>query len=497
MKKLFLFLTAICCCFLQTFSQEGDSTFFSSQIHKIDINFSQIGYWDSLVANKPLDKMMVGQVVINGVTYDSCGVQFKGNSSYNAPGNKKPFKIDFNEYLSGQNFDGLKTINLNNCMKDPTLMREKIMLDFCRENQIPAPRSTYAKLYLNGQYWGLYSLVEQMDKTALDRLFNENEGNLFKGDPNGTLQWYGTADSSYQSKYELKTNKTANDFSDLIHLIDVLNNTPSASFYDSLEKVLETESVIKAWAADIIFSNLDSYRGSGHNYYIYHDTIIDKFRWIIWDVNEVFGNFNMGMTVQQLESLSLFYIPNPVNSRPLTNKMNQNSTYKSEYINTVCDMLSNSFTSQKLNAKIDSLYNKIKPDVYADTKKPYTNQNFEDNINMTVMNNIPGLKSFITNRRSSLISQLAANGCFVGEEELAESSRSLQVYPNPNSGKFNLKISGFENLKMEKLKIYNVLGEEVYSKQLTTSNEQLSTNLPSGIYFLKIGDAVSKFSIVD
>ncbi len=62
----------------------------------------------------------------------------------------------------------------------------------------------------------------------------------------------------------------------------------------------------------------------------------------------------------------------------------------------------------------------------------------------------------------------------------------IVVYPNPNNGNFNLIISQFDNLKMRKLKIYNVLGKMVYSQQLTTSNEQLTTNLSDGIYFYQI-----------
>ena len=66
---------------------------------------------------------------------------------------------------------------------------------------------------------------------------------------------------------------------------------------------------------------------------------------------------------------------------------------------------------------------------------------------------------------------------FTWLNSIEEENNSLQfsVYPNPSDGEFNLKISypiaiGFENLKMGKIKIYNVLGEEVYSQQLSTVN---------------------------
>ncbi len=78
-------------------------------------------------------------------------------------------------------------------------------------------------------------------------------------------------------------------------------------------------------------------------------------------------------------------------------------------------------------------------------------------------------------------------GTIVGmDEKMAVGNGSWQIYPNPNDGKFNLIISQFDNLKMGKLKIYNILGEIVYSEKLSTINYQLSTNLPIGIYFYKI-----------
>ena len=181
MKRLILILNFQLLIF-NSFAQgtEGDSLFYSPTIHTVKLYFSQPGWWDSLVYYKPLDIKMLANVEIDGNYIDSIGVQFKGNSSYNGPGVKKPFKIDFNEYVSGQNYDGLKTINLNNNFNDPTLLREKIFLDFCLAAGIPAPRCTYANLYLNDTLWGLYSLVEQVNKTFLeDRYFND-AGNLFK-----------------------------------------------------------------------------------------------------------------------------------------------------------------------------------------------------------------------------------------------------------------------------------------------------------------------------
>jgi spore coat protein CotH len=463
---------------------EGDSLFSAPVVHTIKLYFSQVGWWDSLVAYKPLDIDLMCDIEVDGTYIDSIGAQFKGNSSYNGPGDKKPFNIHFDEYRTWQRCDGLKTINLNNCFGDPTLMREKIFLDFCSAAGVQGPRCTYANLYLNDSLWGLYTLVEQVNKTFLeDRFFNDG-GNLFKGDPQGNLKWINNQDTSYYTKYELKTNTTANDWSDLVHLIDEINNTPSANMYDSVQAVLNTDSWIKGWATCNLFVNLDSYMGSGHNYYIYHNTASNLFDYIIWDCNETFGKFNMGMTVSQLEALSMFWIPSPAASRPLHDKMLQNTTYRSNYVNTMCQYVSNYFSHSYFDPKIDSIANVIRPSVYADTHKSFTNQNFEDNINQTVMGNIPGLKSFITNRRNSLLSQLSANGCFVGIEEEVSRGEFASVYPNPTPGDVTLQTTDVNPI--QSVTVYSFDGR--LTKSLVISHSSLvnvdMTELSAGVYFL-------------
>ena len=462
----------------------GDSLFNSSQIHTIKFYFSQGKWYDSLITYKPLDKKMMGSVMIDGNFLDSVGVQFKGNSSFNNPSKKKSWKIDFNEYDTTQEYNKLRTINLNNGFKDPTLMREKIALDFCVRNGIPAPRCTYANVYVNDTLWGFYTIVEQVDKTFLKHWFADNNGNLFKGDPNGSLQWYGSAVTSYNTKYELKTNKTLNDWSDIIHLIDKINNTPAANFHDSLEVALVTDITLRSWAMNILFANLDSYQGSGHNYYIFHDSTDNKFNWITWDVNEAFGNFSQGMSIAQMENLSIFYIPNPATNRPLENKMLANTAYKSAYIWEICKLVSMDFDTTFINPMIDSLANRIRPYVYADPNKFYTNTQFETNINSNITSgfNIPGLKSFLKNRRASVISELGSNGCFMGLNESTEYSFQFSVNPNPNNGQFTIAGEKFP----VQIQVYNSIGECVKQQMIRNKQEIVNMSQSEGIYFYRI-----------
>ena len=493
LKKLLpLFLISISLLSSKTKAQtEGDIFFGQAIVHDIFMTFPQTNYWDSLVANKPLDLYLKGDVTIDGVIYPNVGIKFKGNSSYSNPSTKKPFKIDLNEYGSTSELDGIKKFNLNNGFKDPSFMREKLALDFYNEHGLAAPRCSYTRVYLNGIYWGLYMFVEEANKTFLDDRFGNKQGNMFKGDPSGDLRWYGTAASSYYAKYELHTNETANDWTDLVNLIDNINNSAS-NFQDSLEVALNTSSFIRHWAAMNLFVNLDSYIGSGHNYFIYHDTLANKFEWVSWDVNESFGNFNMGLTNTQLKNLSAYHVSTPSTNRPLVQKMLAVPSYKSTLTDVFCQWLQYDFSNAALDSKIDSLANAIRTDVYADGIKFYSSADFETNLTSDV-GMIMGIKTFITDRRNALIAELFLNGCYVGVNENSPENNPFIVYPNPANDfiTINFNLTQTENA----IRIYNSLGQEISKLTSQNTSEKIDiSEFPSGMYLIKVNEnGYSKF----
>ncbi|MBC7775286.1 MAG: CotH kinase family protein [Phycisphaerae bacterium] len=481
----------------------GDAFFADNQIHEIRFNFSQPGFLDSLKTNYTLDQYMRCDLEVDGVAYPSCGVKYKGNSSYNNQGKKKPFRIDFEEYVDSQEVDGLEKLVLNNAFKDPTLLREKLMLDFLNDHGIAAPRASFARLYLNGYYWGLYSVVEDVNKTFLKDRFENKGGNLFKGDPHGTLTWKGADPSLYMADYELKTNETENDWSDLVQLLNALNNTPSAQLADSLDQHLNLDSWFSYWAAHNLFVNLDSYIGSGHNYFLYHNKDTDKFEWTTWDVNEAFGNFNMGLSLANLKTLAIGYIPNPANQRPMMNRLWQDPSLQKRLADRLCALLDD-FDNAHLDARIDALANLIRPAVQADTLKFYSNTLFEQNLSQDVNigggpggGNIAGLKAFVTARHNSLEQQLAGFGCSLSGVSNAFDGTQIKLSPNPFGENLSLSYSS-EKEETLLLTWANLSGQTVLTETLQVQkgmNEwQPALPIMTGMYFLTIAGETGKWT---
>ncbi len=481
----------------------GDNLFFAPIVHVVNITFSQPDYWNLLTTNydSSIDKdtgiYIVSKITIDSLTFDSVGIRLKGNSSYKHPGFKKPFKISFNQYISNQNFDNLKQINFNNGYLDPSMMREKLMLDFLNQKEIPAPRCAYAEVNFNGAYVGLYKIVEEVDKIFLKSHFGNKKGNLYKGDPSGTLEFKGEAKWNYYEDYNLKTNETINDWTDLIKFINQINNSAQADFKNITDGVFNSSPFIKAWAANNLFVNLDSYFNFPHNYYLYHNQSTQKFEWITWDVSVSFGVFPL-YSEKRASNLEVLFIPNRRQKHPLTVKMLETEDYKNEYLNAFCNFLYNDFKEEILFPKIDSLYKILHPFIERElpSNQMYSLNDFEQNISEGTIKKwwyqAPGLKSFITARRNFVINRLCEMkwSCEKGQNIKESRNEILTIYPNPTAGdlKVELKILEPESRKVD-YQITNTLGEIVYRESSIAIGNGYQITLPGvlfdpGIYIL-------------
>src|SRR5262249_31236557 len=95
-------------------------------------------------------------------TVRNIGIRSRGLASRS--GVKPSLRLDFNRYTEGQQFLGLKSAILKNDVTDPSFMHERISMELFRRIGVPAPRETHAKLFINGVYSGLFTLVESVDK---------------------------------------------------------------------------------------------------------------------------------------------------------------------------------------------------------------------------------------------------------------------------------------------------------------------------------------------
>lgn len=478
----------------------GDGLFDTDQVIEMRFTFAESDYWNQLSLNHASENgvSLPADLVITDLSgvyeFDSVAVRLKGNSSFDFyPTSKKPLKIEFDDFVDGQEYHGLKKLNLNNCWSDPTFLREKVFMDACRREGVLAPRMNFANVYLNDIFWGFYGVVEQVDKTFLDRWLGDNDGNLFKAGDNYTpdggglgqeadLNYYGATSANYAGRYELKTNETENDWSDLIELLDVIDNSSSAQVVAQLPERMELSTTLRSLVMDNLFGNMDAYYGSSRNYYLYHDSTTLKWNWIHWDANMCFGRY----VPQWIDDPALLPATFVSPGRRLLQRVVTSSALRSSYLEEFCTVFEH-FTNDDLDPRIDALRELVAPHVNADFNKEYAAGIFEMNVEQTITaqsgqfwNTIPGLKSFITDRRTSLLNS-TLDCASVGIADL-QVEDVLRVAPNPTRDRVIMSLP--DGSMPTAIALFDATGRSV-PVQFTGTTVEMSP-LPSGVYVLVV-----------
>lgn len=389
-------------------------------VHEIHLTFDQASWWSTLTNNfNHYDDVpyLEASFAWDDVNLASIGVRFKGNSSYSGySGYKKSFKLDIDEFVDGQEIYGLDKLNLNNLFLDPSYVREKTAYELCAAMGVAHSRTNFAALYINGDYWGLYLLVEQQDKEFIESRWGAGEdGNLWKctNDGNSTLEYLDSNESSYYNDYDLKTNETTNDWSDLVDFVDQLNNTSLSVLPDSLHNRLDVNSALAMLAIDNYIVNLDSYAGRCANYYFYDRDLDDRITFTKWDQNEAWGIFNQyNMSTTAMQQLSPYWTnPQWGQERPLAERLLQIDQYEEVYFGHYKKLMNGAAEPATLVARMEELRDMIRPYVYDDPNTMFSDNDFEVCMTSNVNagggggpggRSIPALQTFIVNRHSYL-----------------------------------------------------------------------------------------------
>ena len=253
-----------------------------AKVRDYRLTFKQSGWWNMLSQNKSRRIDIKADMVVDGKTYKDVGVRFKGNTSYsyNPSSQKKPFNITMDSFVPGQTLYGYTNLNLANSYKDATFMREVISYELWRRF-VPSLKACWIRLWLNNVYWGIYPHIQQPNKKFLRDWFKDDDGNLYRGDSvrrnsRPALNWLGSNIFSYQNIYDYKTVGHPTPWLDLIKLCNLLNNTPLSTMTQELPKVLNVDRALMYVAVNNIWSNTDSYIGTGNDFYAYHDEWHDR-----------------------------------------------------------------------------------------------------------------------------------------------------------------------------------------------------------------------------
>jgi len=173
---------------------------------------------------------------------------------------KMQFVIAFNEVDPGGRFKGVRKIELDMPRTDQSFLKQRVALSYLRGVGLPAQCANNARLYVNGEYYGLYTNLERLDKEFLQLRFPEaDDGDLWKS---GRI---------------IKTNEDTFSWERL----DALWHVPDL---DSLAALADLDASMDEWAAEAVVGDADGYYNGRANFYLY-DHPSRGFIWMPHDVD--------------------------------------------------------------------------------------------------------------------------------------------------------------------------------------------------------------------
>lgn len=316
-----------------------------------------------------------GEAAVDGKTIKDVGLRYKGNYTYMASATKlkRSIKIDLNRHVKGQTFAGLKMLNLNNNVTDPSRAREALAYDFFRAVGVPAPRTAFAEVTLTvpGKYdkelLGLYTVVEQVDKTFLKAHFKDGKGLLLKPEGlQGGLAHLGDNWQAYEARYRPKGEPTDAQKKRLIAFTRLINGADDATFQKEIGTYLDVDAFLRFLAANALLANLDSFLGLGHNYYLYLRADTDRFVFIPWDLDLSLATWPAAGTPEQQVELSLMHPHSGQNK--LIDRLLAMKEVKAKYRKVLEEMVKASFVKEKLLKDVDAVEKLVKEPIARETK---------------------------------------------------------------------------------------------------------------------------------
>jgi hypothetical protein len=178
---------------------------------------------------------------------------------------KMQFVIAFNEIDKDGRFKGVRKIELDMPRTDASFLRQRMGLHILRRIGVPAQCANSARLFINGEYYGLYTNLERLDKEFLERVFTgsgEDRGDLWKQGRN------------------IRTNEDTFSWERLSRFWDMGGGLAE------LEQLADLDASLAVWAAEAMLPHGDGVYIGRANFFLY-DHPDRGFLWLPHDLDSV------------------------------------------------------------------------------------------------------------------------------------------------------------------------------------------------------------------
>jgi spore coat protein H len=372
---------------------ESDIFFDEAVLHQVDIVVAPEILPD-LEASIDTDIRVPATITYDQNTVSNAGIRLKGFIGSVQPVAQKPgFSIKLNEFVQGQKILDVKKFTLDNAVQDPSFMSAHIGYELWRRAGIPAQRTAFARVNLNGEYVGVYVVNESVTSDFLDKNFNDGVGNLYEG-----ILFVDVTDVD---EIDLDTNEEINDRSDLIALRDVIQNVPDAEFVQEVSQLVDLDAFLSYWAMELLTYHWDGYAEfpspfstqccSPNNYYVYHEPASNLIYFMPHGIDQLFQDINVNVTNP----------PAPLAS--LASRLFTQTEIRQQLADKMRELLSGAWDAAALEPRMDAAFALIQESVLEFDRNP----NFDPNSFEPAKENV---RLFLQNRPQIVLDQLTAAG---------------------------------------------------------------------------------------
>jgi spore coat protein CotH len=371
-------------------AQTSADLFDASVLQEIRLNVNSRDL-ASLKAHTELNTHYAADLQWRSIKVRNVAIRSRGSGSRNPI--KPGLLVEFDRYTTGQKFLGLSAIVLRNGWQDPSLIRNKLAFTMFEQMGLSAPRESFCKLFINNEYMGLYTITEQVDGTFATRVTGETDGTLFEY--HNMFIWNAEdlgSIAAYKPILEPRTHVLDADtilYTPIQQLFREVNGPDDAVWLDRVQQYLDLDEFVRHVAVETFIVENDGITGfhGMNNFYLYRFQGTQKHRLFVWDKDNAF--------LFPPESAPV----DPPQSNILFRRAMNYPDWRELYFRTLEQCAIIAGTDNAMANQIDQIMSVIFSAVQADTKKQFSNADFDNAVNF--------LRDFAARRPQQVLTDVA------------------------------------------------------------------------------------------
>jgi len=324
--------------------------------------------WKALRDNYLSNQYYAANFSVDGVAVAQVGVRSRGDGSRSEE--KPGLKIDFNEFVPSQEYYGYKSLVIDNLTQDASMLRERLAFLVFEAMGIASPRNAHARLTVNGEYWGLFALVEPVSKPFLKSRLGEESGTLYDYEWrfHYDFEWLGDDPGAYVPlPFEPETNEDHPGVADgLVAFVEAINVTPLAGYASAIAPRIDVDRFLTHVAVENALAEDDGIVGHQglNNFYLYEYGQKNRFVFIPWDKDNTF-------------SAGSWPLYRNLDKNELARRLVADPAKRALYADAVVRATQSYLNPRWLTPQLETAYQQIRAAATADARKPFSNGEFE------------------------------------------------------------------------------------------------------------------------